>query len=209
MATIVRYSECMFVHVCEQFEYVLNQQIRCVGRIRFAGTIWPCGLYRNVQPTCSTGGPVFFPVAIITSNLQRSWGAEVSKKQRNYRKEWCVGGFCITHPRALPWATNKINFPISTFSELFYWNLYFLLTFPLKSLLSLNFPIEISTFSSLSYWNLYFLWTFLLKSLLSLNFHIEISTFFELSYWNLYFLFAVLLKSLYFFYFPIEISTFF
>ena len=40
---------------------------------------------------------------------------------------------------------------ISTFSELFYGNLYFLFTFLLKSLLSLNFPFEITTFSLLFY----------------------------------------------------------
>ena len=48
------------------------------------------------------------------------------------------------------------------FSSLFYWHLYFLITFLLKSRLSLasfRFSVEISTFSSLSYWNLYFLST--------------------------------------------------
>ena len=62
---------------------------------------------------------------------------------------------------------------ISTFSLLFYWNLYFLfanlyfLIIRLKSLPSLDFAIEISTFFLLS---------------------IEISTSSMLSYWNLYFL---------------------
>ena len=48
---------------------------------------------------------------------------------------------------------------------LFYWKLYFLFPFLLKSLLSLYFSIEIFTFSVLSYWNLSFLFTFLLESL--------------------------------------------
>ena len=70
---------------------------------------------------------------------------------------------------------------ISTFSLLFYWNLYVLMDF-----------------SWLFQWVLYFLITFLLKSLLSLYFSIEIRTFsllfcsnhytFSLFYWNLYFL---------------------
>ena len=100
---------------------------------------------------------------------------------------------------------------ISTFSLLFYWNLYFLLTSLLKPLLRFHFSIEFFTFWSLSYWNLYFLsifyWnlyfliTLLFKSLLFLNFSIDfpvdIDTFWSLSYWNLYF-----------FFFSIEISTF-
>ena len=97
---------------------------------------------------------------------------------------------------------------ISTFSLLFYWNLYFLFTSPLKSLLSLYFSIEISTFSLLFYWNPYFLFTFLLKSILSLYFSIEISTFSLLFYWNLDFLCTFLFKSLLSLYFSIEISTF-
>ena len=32
-----------------------------------------------------------------TSNLQQSWGAEVSKRERDYRKEWCVVDFCTRH----------------------------------------------------------------------------------------------------------------
>ena len=97
---------------------------------------------------------------------------------------------------------------ISTFSSLFYWNLYILFTFLLKSRLSRHFFIEISTFSLLFYWNLYFLFTFLLKSLLSLYFSIEISTFSLLFYRNLYFLCTFILKSLLSLHFFIEISTF-
>ena len=149
----------------------------------------------------------------LTSNLQQSWGAEVSKRERDYRKEWCVVVF-LHHTRAcFTWAPflwmnefhqSSWNLYFSLlfsrnvlFSALFSRNLYFgvlfsrnlfcrrnspqtnpfLLTFLLKSLLSLNFPIEISTFSLLFYWNLHFLFTFLLKSLLSLYFPIEILTF--------------------------------
>ena len=116
----------------------------------------------------------------ITSNLQQSWGAEVSKRERDYRKEWCVVDFCTRHAcasveRHFSECTNSTNqagistslyfsIEISTFSKRSYWNLYFLLTFLLKSLLSLYFSIEISTFSWLSYWNLYFLFTFLLSN---------------------------------------------
>ena len=84
---------------------------------------------------------------------------------------------------------------ISTFSLPFYWNLYFPLTFLLKSRLFF-FSIEISAFSFLLYWNLYFLFTCLLKSPLSHYLFIEISTFSLLFCWNLYFLIACLLKSL-------------
>ena len=85
---------------------------------------------------------------------------------------------------------------ISTFSLLFYWNLY--------SIEITYFSIEISTFLSLFHWNLYFLITFLLKSLLSLSlyFSIEITCF---SYWNLSFLITFLLKSLLSCHFSIEI----
>ena len=117
--------------------------------------------------------------------------AEVSKKGEAYRK-W----LCNTH----------LN--IDPFFWLFYWNLCFLCTALLKSLLSLYFSIEISSFSSLFYWNLYFLFTFLLKSLLSLYFSIDISSFSLLFYWNLYFLLTFLLKSLLSRNFPIEIYTF-
>ena len=68
---------------------------------------------------------------------------------------------------------------ISTFWSLSYWNLYFLYTFLLKSLLSRHFPIEISTVWSLFYWNLCFLFTFRLKFLPSV-------TFWSLSFWNPY-----------------------
>ena len=34
---------------------------------------------------------------IYASNLQQSWGAEVSKRERDYRKEWCVVDFCTRH----------------------------------------------------------------------------------------------------------------
>ena len=34
---------------------------------------------------------------MITSNLQQSWGAEVSKRERDYRKERCVIDFCTRH----------------------------------------------------------------------------------------------------------------
>ena len=62
------------------------------------------------------------------------------------------------------------SFEISTFSLLFYWNLYFLFTFLLKSLLALYFSIEISFYFSIeistgSY--------FSMKCLLSLHFSIE------------------------------------
>ena len=155
--------------------------------------------------------------AIYTSNLQQSWGAEVSKKKETIGRSDVWLFFCTTPARAslerhfFEWtnSTNQAGISTSsTFSQLSYWNLYFLLTFVLKSLLSLNFLSEISTFSELSYWNLYFLSTFLLKTLLSLNFPIEISTFSQLSYWNLYYLSTFLLKSLLSFYFFIEISTF-
>ena len=105
---------------------------------------------------------------------------------------------------------------ISTFPLLFFWNLYFLSTrslksllsliiFLLKSLLSLFFSIEISTFSLLFFWNLYFLITFLLKSKISTFsslFNLK-SRFSLLFYWNLYFLFTFLLQSLLSLYFSI------
>ena len=102
------------------------------------------------------------------------------------------------------------------FLWLFFWNVYFVFAFLLKTLLSLylsielflHFSIEISTFSLPLYLNLYFLFTFPLGSLLSLYFSIEISTFSLLLHWNLYFLFTLPLGSLLSLYFSIEISTF-
>ena len=95
---------------------------------------------------------------------------------------------------------------ISTFSLLFYWNLYFLFTFLWKSLLSLYLSIEISTSSLI----------FLLKSLLSFYFSIEISTFSLLfNKWIIYFLALSNRFPNWNFYFrslsehfPIEVSTF-
>ena len=105
--------------------------------------------------------------------------------------------------------SHKHPFLLLFFSLLYYWKLYFLITFLLKSLLSLCFSTD---------WNFYFLFSFQLKSLLSYQFSIEISTFLSIfyqistfssfliflksllsrifSFWNLYFLFAFLLKSL-------------
>ena len=130
--------------------------------------------------------------------------AEVSKKTKKP-----IGSGCVTliwtsfHLTLLLQSLLSLYFSIeiSTFSLLFYWNLYFLFSFLLKSLLSLKFSIEISTFSL----HLYFLYTFLWKSLLSLHFSIEISTL--LFYGNLYFLFTCLWKSLLSLYFSIETST--
>ena len=155
--------------------------------------------------------------------------AEVSKKTKKP-----IGSGCAT----LIWTSFHLTFlsksllslyfsiEISTFSLLFYWNLF---TFLLKSLLSLYFSIETSTFSLRFYWNHYFLFTFLLQSLLSRYFSIGTSTFSLLFFWNLYFLctfllksllsfllfswnryflFTCLLKSLLSLYFSIEISTF-
>ena len=157
---------------------------------------------------------IIYIIILYTSNLQQSWGAEVSKRERDYRKEWCVVDFCTRHAyasveRHCSECTNSTNQAGISISHYFSLEIYssqhfslgistseyfsleisseeetnpFLLTFLLKSLFSLNFPIEISTFSERSYWNLYFLSTFLLKSLLSLYFSIEISTFSWLSY---------------------------
>ena len=126
-----------------------------------------------------------------TSNLQRSWGAEVSKKERNYRKERCVGDFCITHACASLErrfserinSTNQVDFEfikISTCSFLFYDMscFFYLRACSMHSLLSLYSSIEIPTFPLLIYSKIYFPFTFLLKSLLSLCFSLEISTFF-------------------------------
>ena len=84
----------------------------------------------------------------------------------------------------------SIEFP--TYSLLVYWNLCFVCTFLLKSLLSL-----------IVYWNLHFyteistfLFSFLLNSLLSLYLLIGISTCSLLFYWKLCFLCTFLLKSL-------------
>ena len=141
-----------------------------------------------------------------TSNLQRSWGAEVSKRERDYRKEWCVVDFCTRHAcasveRHFSECTNSTNQAGISTSYYFSLKIYSSQHFSLGISTSEYFSLEISSeeetnpkltlFSSLSYWNLYFLFTFLLKSLLSLDFPIEISTFSWLSY-----------------YFPIEISTF-
>ena len=82
----------------------------------------------------------------------------------------------------------------------FYWNLYGLFTFRLKSLLSRCF----STVPSLLHWNLYFLFAFVLKPLL-LYFSIEISIVSLLFYCPCTFA----LKSLLSFHFSVEISTFF
>ena len=70
------------------------------------------------------------------------------------------------------------------------WNLYFLLTSLLKSLLSLYFPIEISTFSLLFYWSFYFLFNFSLEISTSEHFSqksLLLSTFLKnLSFWALF-----------------------
>ena len=127
---------------------------------------------------------------LYTSNLGKAKGGSFKKKKKKetltYRK-W----LCNTHLNS------------------------FLLTFLLKSLISLYSSIEISTFSSLFSWNLYFLFifaywnhgfllTFLLEPLLSLYASLveisiqsfECSTFSWLFYWNLYCLFTFLSKSL-------------
>ena len=71
---------------------------------------------------------------------------------------------------------------ISIFSSPVYWNLYFLSTFLLKSLLLFTFLLKSQLSHSLVDWNLYFLiyfsicivYTFLMKSLLFHHFSIEI-----------------------------------
>ena len=82
-------------------------------------------------------------------------------------------GFLLLYPLDF---SNKTSFNFT-----FYWHLYFLFTFQLKSLLFLYF-----SGSWLFYWNLYCLFTFLLKPLLPLSFCIEISSFSLLSSWDLY-----------------------
>ena len=160
------------------------------------------------------GGPS--KVLNHTSNLGKAKGGSF---QKNKKKPIGSGGATLiwTSILSLTFLLKSLvslhgSIEISSFSSLFYWNLYFLFTFLLISLLSLYFSIyfsiEISTFSLLFFWNLYFLFTFVLKSLLSLNFSIEISTFSLLFDWNLYFLFTFLLKSLLSLNFSIEISTF-
>ena len=135
-----------------------------------------------------------------TSNLGEAKGRSFQRKKKRNRNLYsdCATLICCKPP----------------FFWLFYWNLYYLFTLLLKSLLSLDFSIGTSTFS-----------TSLLKPLLSLYLSIEMSTFswhfFKnllsldfstfsllfywnfhflftslLFYWNLYFLFTVLLKSL-------------
>ena len=138
--------------------------------------------------------------------------AEVSKeKTHETYRQWP----CNTHLNLLSF---DFSIEMSTFSLLFFWNLYFLFTFLLKSLLSLYFSFEICTFSLLFYWNLYFLFTFLLKSLLSFYFSIETSTFSYFSietstfsllfYWNFFLLFTFRVKPLLSLYKSIEISAF-
>ena len=127
--------------------------------------------------------------------------AEVSeeKKKGTYRK-WLRN----THLNLLSFdfsieisTFSFFSIETSTFLLFFYWSLYFLFTFLLKSLISLY--ISISTFSLLFYWDLYFLVIFLLKPLFSLYFSIAISNFALRFY--LYFLFTFLLKPLLSFYF--------
>ena len=131
-------------------------------------------------------------ICYITSNLQQSWGAEVSKRERDYRKEWCVVDFCTRHAcasveRHFSECTNSTNQAGISTSHYFSLEIYSSQHFSLGISTSEYFSLEISSgeetnpkltlFSQLSYWNLYFLLTFLVKSLLSLYFLTEIFTF--------------------------------
>ena len=156
-------------------------------------------------------------VCLYKQSWQSQWRKFPKKTKGEAYRKWLWS----THLNLLSF---NFSIEISTFSSLFYWNLYIsllffwnldiLFTLLLKSLLSLYFSIEIltslyssfeiSTFSLLFYWNLYFLFTFLLKSLLLFTFLLK-------SLLSLYFPFCIstfLLKSLLSLYFSIEISTF-
>ena len=109
---------------------------------------------------------------LYTSNLQQSWGAEVSKRERDYRKEWCVVDFCTRHAcasveRHCSECTNSTNQAGISTSHYFSLEIYSSQHFSLgistseyfsleisseeetnpKQPFSLNFPIENSTSS--------------------------------------------------------------
>ena len=113
----------------------------------------------------------------MQATSQEGWQGECdvfSGQDVRFRRNWPVSRY--------------FSIEISTFSVLFHWNLYFLFTCLLKSLLSLYFSIEIPTYSLLN---------LRLKPLLSLDFSIEIFTV-SLLFW---------LQSKLSLYFSIETST--
>ena len=90
--------------------------------------------------------PRHFP----TSNLQQSWGAEVSKRERDYRKEWCVVDFCTRHAcasvgRHFSECTNSTNQAGISTSHYFSLEIYSSQHFSLGISTSEYFSLEISS----------------------------------------------------------------
>ena len=85
-----------------------------------------------------------------TSNLQQSWGAEVSKRERDYRKEWCVVDFCTRHAcasveRHCSECTNSTNQAGISTSHYFSLEIYSSQHFSLGISTSEYFSLEISS----------------------------------------------------------------
>ena len=85
-----------------------------------------------------------------TSNLQQSWGAEVSKRERDYRKEWCVVDFCTRHvcasvERHCSECTNSTNQVGISISHYFSLEIYSSQHFSLGISTSEYFSLEISS----------------------------------------------------------------
>ena len=85
-----------------------------------------------------------------TSNLQQSWGAEVSKRERDYRKERCVVDFCTKHAcasveRHFSERTNSANQAGISTSLYFSLEIYSSQHFSLGISTSKYFSLEISS----------------------------------------------------------------
>ena len=93
---------------------------------------------------------IYFIILYYTSNLQQSWGAEVSKRERDYRKEWCVVDFCTRHAcasvgRHFSECTNSTNQAGISTSHYFSLEIYSSQHFSLGISTSEYFSLEISS----------------------------------------------------------------